>query len=61
MAYVVAVCGAGGKTTYCKNLAKEYIDSGKSVCITTTTHMWNDQDAKDNLYEYVTRTMEEEF
>ena len=41
MATVIAVCGAGGKTTFCLNLAKKYIKLNKKVCITTTTHMWN--------------------
>ncbi len=38
-AYVVAVCGAGGKTTYCISEAVKYAESGKSVIISTTTHM----------------------
>lgn len=42
MAYVIAVCGSGGKTTYCKNVAKTFADENKKVCILTTTHMWND-------------------
>ena len=40
MAYVIAICGAGGKTTLCENLAKKYADENKKVCIITTTHMW---------------------
>ena len=40
MAYVIAVVGAGGKTTYIYDKAKEYIKAGKTVAITTTTKMW---------------------
>lgn len=36
---VISVAGAGGKTTYIRNKAKEYLDQGKKVLITTTTHM----------------------
>ena len=46
MAYVIAVCGSGGKTTLVKNLAKKYANENKKVCITTTTHMWYDDDVK---------------
>lgn len=42
MAYVIAVCGAGGKTTLCNKLAKKYLDDNKKVCIITTTHMWKE-------------------
>ena len=51
MSYVIAVCGAGGKTTICKKLAKKYASLGKSVCITTTTNMWYDDDVKENFYK----------
>lgn len=47
MAYVIAVVGAGGKTTYIYNKAKEYIKLGKTVAITTTTKMWLTDDAKN--------------
>ena len=36
---VIAVVGAGGKTTYIKNKAKEYRALGMKVFVTTTTHM----------------------
>lgn len=49
MAYVIAVCGSGGKTTLVKSLAKKYANENKKVCITTTTHMWYDEDAKKSL------------
>ena len=41
MAYVIAVCGAGGKTSLCLKIAKEKASLNKKVCVTTTTHMWN--------------------
>ena len=49
MAYVIAVCGSGGKTTLVKNLAKKYANENKKVCITTTTHMWFDEDVKKHF------------
>ena len=49
MAYVIAVCGSGGKTTLVKGLAKKYANENKKVCITTTTHMWYDDDVKESL------------
>ena len=36
---IVYVCGAGGKTTYIKQRARKAAAEGKSVLITTTTHM----------------------
>ena len=32
MAYVICVCGAGGKTTYCFEKAREYAKNNKKVC-----------------------------
>lgn len=37
---VIAVVGAGGKTTTINHLAKELVSLGKRVVITTTTHMY---------------------
>lgn len=37
---VIAVVGAGGKTTTIHHLAKELVTMGKRVIITTTTHMF---------------------
>lgn len=48
MAYVIAVCGAGGKTTKCDELAYRYIDEKKKTCVLTTTHMWLDKNL-DNI------------
>lgn len=36
---VVAVVGAGGKTTLIELLAEEYVKTGSRVIVTTTTHM----------------------
>ena len=41
---VIAVVGAGGKTTYIKRKAKEYMLQGKKVFVTTTTHMMKEKD-----------------
>lgn len=42
MAYIVAVVGAGGKSTYISNTANKLLLENKSVAITTTTHIWDD-------------------
>lgn len=49
MAYVIAVCGSGGKTTLCKDLAARYAKENKKACITTTTNMWFDSDVRNNF------------
>lgn len=36
---ITAIVGAGGKTTLLHSLAEKYIQEGKSVFVTTTTHM----------------------
>ncbi len=41
---IIAVVGSGGKTTLIKKLAEQYRDQGKSVLITTTTHMFIEED-----------------
>ena len=41
--YVIAIVGAGGKTSRIKNLTREYVQQGKSVLVTTTTHMGLEQ------------------
>ena len=40
MKKIISVIGAGGKTTLIHRLAKEYQRKGKSVLVTTTTHMF---------------------
>ena len=41
---IIAVVGSGGKTTLIKNLAKKYQSEGKTVLVTTTTHMFIEED-----------------
>ena len=41
---IIAVVGSGGKTTLIKKLAKKYRAEGKSVLVTTTTHMFIEAD-----------------
>ncbi|MBR5596103.1 MAG: putative selenium-dependent hydroxylase accessory protein YqeC [Lachnospiraceae bacterium] len=41
---IIAVVGAGGKTTLIKKLAKEYLQQGKRVFVTTSTHMYREED-----------------
>lgn len=40
MAYIITAVGAGGKTTYLKKRALEYLRQGKRCALTTTTHIW---------------------
>lgn len=39
-----AVVGAGGKTSYIKKCAKEYLEQGLKVFVTTSTHMFIEED-----------------
>ena len=41
---MIAVVGSGGKTTLLKKLAAQYREKGKTVFITTTTHMFTEED-----------------
>ena len=41
---IVAVVGSGGKTTRIKRLAEQYRNQGKVVLITTSTHMFIEED-----------------
>ena len=41
---MITVVGSGGKTTLIKNLAARYRGEGKTVLITTTTHMFIEED-----------------
>lgn len=41
---VIAIVGSGGKTTLLKKLAREYRAQGKTVFVTTTTHMFIEPD-----------------
>ncbi|MBR0038484.1 MAG: putative selenium-dependent hydroxylase accessory protein YqeC [Lachnospiraceae bacterium] len=51
MAYVIAACGSGGKTTLCKEMAAKYANENKKVCITTTTNMWFDSDVRNSFFQ----------
>ena len=37
---IISVVGSGGKTTLIKKLAKQYREEGKTVLVTTSTHMF---------------------
>ena len=41
---IIAVVGSGGKTTLIKKLAAQYRREGKTVLVTTTTHMFIEED-----------------
>ena len=41
---IIAVVGSGGKTTLLKKLAAQYREDGKTVFVTTTTHMFMEED-----------------
>ena len=41
---IIAVVGSGGKTTLIKKLADRYRSEGKTVFVTTTTHMFIEED-----------------
>ena len=41
---IIAVVGSGGKTTLIKKLAQQYRAQGKTVLVTTTTHMFIEED-----------------
>ncbi len=49
MAYVITAVGAGGKTTYLRKRAEEYLRQGLRVVMTTTTHIWPPVDATSGL------------
>ena len=57
---IVAVVGSGGKTTLIKNLAQKYRAEGKTVLVTTTTHMFIEEDTllTDDA-EVIIRALEE--
>ncbi len=41
---IIAVVGSGGKTTLMKQLAQQYREEGKTVLVTTSTHMFIEKD-----------------
>ena len=54
---IIAVVGAGGKTTRIHNLAEQYRKLGKKVLVTTTTHMYREDDCilSGNVEEIIDR------
>ena len=56
---VIAIVGSGGKTTLLKQMAKEYRAAGKKVFVTTTTHMFQEDDTLiTDDPEIILRTLE---
>ena len=43
---IIAVVGSGGKTTRIHKLAEDYRKKGKKVLVTTTTHMFAEEDCE---------------
>ena len=41
---IISVVGSGGKTTLIKKLAAQYTNEGKTVFVTTSTHMFIEED-----------------
>ena len=41
---IICVVGSGGKTTLIKKLAEQYRREGKTVLVTTSTHMFIEED-----------------
>lgn len=41
---IISVVGSGGKTTLIKKLASQYLSEGKTVLVTTTTHMFIEEE-----------------
>ena len=57
---IIAVVGAGGKTTLIKKLAKQYREQGKKVFVTTSTHMFRETDTLlSDEPEMILRRLEE--
>lgn len=57
---IIAVVGSGGKTTLIKKLASQYLSAGKTVFVTTTTHMFIEEDTllTDNADTIIHHLME---
>ena len=45
---IIAVIGSGGKTSLIHKAAREYLKLGKTVLVTTTTHMYRETDTLIN-------------
>lgn len=44
MAMIIAVCGAGGKSTYIRKRAEQFVQAGKRTAVTTTTHIFDESE-----------------
>ena len=58
---IIAVVGSGGKTTLIKGLAAQYRSEGKTVLVTTSTHMFIEEDTlltddADTIIQALTET-----
>ena len=60
---IIAVVGAGGKTTYIRNRAREHLAQGKKVFVTTTTHMMKETDTlvSDNADEIIKQLLDQNY
>ena len=47
---IIAVVGAGGKSSLIEALAEKFSAQGKKICITTTTHIYKLNDRKNIFY-----------
>lgn len=57
---MIAVIGSGGKTSLIHKAAQNYLEMGKTVFVTTTTHMYREEGTLvDPTMEEVTRTLTE--
>ncbi|MCR4818150.1 MAG: NTP transferase domain-containing protein [Fretibacterium sp.] len=50
MTPVIAVVGAGGKSSYIERLADDYSARGRRVCVTSTTHIYKQPDRENVVY-----------
>ncbi len=59
----IAVVGSGGKTTYVKHAVKKYLSQGKKVFVTTTTHMFIEENSllTDDADEIIRELQEKKY
>ncbi|MCR5347349.1 MAG: NTP transferase domain-containing protein [Fretibacterium sp.] len=50
MSHIIAVVGAGGKSSYIERLADDYSARGRRVCVTSTTHIYKQPDRENVVY-----------
>ena len=60
---IIAVVGAGGKTTYIRKKVKDYLVEGKKIFVTTTTHMMKEDHTfvSDDADEIIRVLMEKHY